>query len=258
MSSNGFINHISEPFHGIFTKTFIHFFKLDALFILGLYIINLLGGFLILYSQNIAIAIFSVLVIVFLILVNYTYFKSLQYKKIDKKIKHYEILGKHIVIAITLGVVIFVLIGIMLKIIEFAFNLNHVKTIQRIIAIIMIIYTYLLFLNSHNHDHHHSFKAIFLSAKTLKFNKILKILYIDFIYIAIIYLVHNSVMFLFQFLFLKLNAPISLLNPIYTFIETSLFIILIIAILSMNKVIIYQSRIKNTKNVKKNKKKRKK
>lgn len=251
--TNQALNYIKEPFEGIFKDTFLHFFKLDALFILGLYVINLLGGFLLIYAKNLAIAIFTVIILLFLILVNYTYFKFLQYKKIEKKIHHYELLGKHIFIAIILGILVFLLVGIMLKIIEFTFQIIHVETIQRIIAFVIIIYVYLLFLNSHNHDHHHSLKAIFMSVKTLKLKKILKILYIDLTYILIVYLIHNLVMFLFQFLFVKLNAPSNVLNPIYTFIETSLFIILTIAILSMNKVIIYQKDTKNEKIKAKNK-----
>lgn len=245
------IFNILEPFHSMFGKIFFHFFKVDALFILGLYVINVIGGVLFSHSRNIALVLGSIIFLTFLILVAYTFCKSLQYKKIEKKIKHHEILGKHLFIAIIMGVIVFVLVGFMLKVVELFFQIQYVSTIQKIIGGIMIFYFYLLFLNTHNYDHHSSLKAIINSAKTLKLKTTIKIIYFDLVYLASIYILHNIFIFMFQFLFIYMNIASEILNPIFVFIETLIYVIFLIAILSINKIIIYD--IDLTKSTKKNK-----
>jgi len=232
--------YITEPFYSIFRKIYWKFFRIDALFLLGLYIINIIGEYFIHKTHNLFTSMLLVFFISLSILVIYSFCKFFQYKYIKKKNKYYEILAKHLFIIIILLFISFILLGLIFKSIELLFLLQYVLIIQRTIGIIILFYIYLLFLNTHNYDNYSSIRAIRNSIYSLSFRKILKILYFDSVYLLTIYLIHSIITFGFQYLLVYLSISLEILNPIYEFLEVVLFIILMITILSMNKIIIYK------------------
>jgi hypothetical protein len=211
----------------------------DFLFITTLILLGNFSGSITDKINSLGTGVFISILILGLIGIIYAMIKYYFYETLNQKRPYLMILWKHSVALIILFISSLVIVAIITQLIKKIFMTQYIDISQRVIAILIPIIAYIIFVNYHNYDKDKILKGLIKSIKTTFSNKIVKIIYTNLIFTIIIYLFYNLIVYGFKFIHLKIYDNVYLLNLLFERIGIVSIYLLLIIILTFNKLIIY-------------------
>jgi len=234
-----FFTKLLSPFTYLKYKKTYFLFGIDLAFLIMLLVLGSISGKVSNNITSIGKATLISFVFLAIMLTLYSAFKYLFYKKLKQKRGFWLILRKHSLAVIVIGAISFLVTGLVAKVVRKIFLIGSVGLSQRIVTILLTLVGYLIFINYQNYDKGKLFSGLWNGIKSTFSSKTGKLIYADVAYILVFYVIYNVIIYI-SYLIL-----VDGLNKIPTFtlfterLGYVVIMILLVAMITTNKLIVY-------------------